>query len=44
MCPVTVSGAVTSVALVPDVPLVSILQEGDWARVSYLARHCFQHM
>ena len=29
------------VALVADVSLMSILQKGDWARVSTLARHYF---
>ena len=34
-------GAAASAALVADVSLVSILQAGDWARVSTLARHYF---
>ena len=34
-------GAAASVALVAVVSLVSILQTGDWTRVSTLARHYF---
>ena len=34
-------GAAASVALVAGVSLVSILQVGNWARVSTLARHYF---
>ena len=32
-------GAVVSMGFVADVSLVSILQAGDWARVSTPARH-----
>ena len=34
-------GAAGSAALAADVSLVSILQAGDWAKVSTLTRHCF---
>ena len=34
-------GAAASAALVAGVSLVSILQEGDWVRVSTPARHYF---
>ena len=34
-------GAAASAALVDGVSLVSILQAGDWARVSTLATHYF---
>ena len=34
-------GAAASAALVAGVSLDSILQAGDWARVSTPARHCF---
>ena len=34
-------GATASAALVAGVSLVTILQAGDWARVSTLARHYF---
>ena len=41
----TLQGAAASAALVAGVSLVSILQQGDWARVSTPARHyCFQHI
>ena len=41
MFPGSLLGAAASVALVAGVFLVSILQVGDWARVSTLARHYF---
>ena len=37
----SLQGAVTSAALVAGISLVSILQVGDWARVSTPARHYF---
>ena len=37
----SIQGAAASVALVAGVSLVSILQAGDWARVSTPARHYF---
>ena len=41
MFPGSFWGAAASAALVAGVSLVSILQAGDWARVSTLARHYF---
>ena len=41
MSPGSFLWAAASVALVAGVYLVSILQAGDWARVSTLARYCF---
>ena len=41
MSPGCLLGAAASAALVAGVSLVSILQAGDWARVSTLARHYF---
>ena len=41
MSPGSLQGAVASAALVAGVSLVSILQAGDWARVSTLARYYF---
>ena len=40
----SLQGAVASAALVACVSLVSILQAGDWARVSTLARHYFSSL
>ena len=37
----SLQGAAVSAALAAGVSLVSILQAGDWARVSSLARHYF---
>ena len=39
--PGSLQGAAASAALAAGVSLVSILQAGDWARVSTPARHCF---
>ena len=41
MSPGFLHGAPASAALVAGVSLVSILQAGDWARVSTLASHYF---
>ena len=41
MSPGSLQGAAASAAIVAGVSLVSILQAGDWARVSTLARHYF---
>ena len=41
MSPGSLWGKVASAALVAGVSLVSILQAGDWARVSTPARHYF---
>ena len=41
MSPGSLLGAAVSTALAADVYLVSILQAGDWARVSTPARHYF---
>ena len=41
ICPGFFQGAAASAALVAGVSLVSILQAGDWARVSTLARCYF---
>ena len=41
MSPGSLWGATASAALAAGVSLVSILQAGDWARVSTLARHYF---
>ena len=37
----SLQGVAASAALAAGVSLVTILQEGDWARVSTPARHCF---
>ena len=39
MSPGSLQGAAASAALAAGVCLVSIMQTGDWARVSTLARH-----
>ena len=41
MSPGSLQGVAASAALAAGVALVTILQEGDWARVSTLARHYF---
>ena len=41
MCPGSLWGAAASITLAAGVSQVSILQAGDWARVSMLARHYF---
>ena len=41
MSPSTLHGAVMSAALAADISLVSMLQAGDWVRVSTTARHYF---
>ena len=43
MSPGSLQGAAASVALAAGVSLVSILQAGDWVRVSTTARHYFSH-
>ena len=43
MSPDTLHGAALLAALVGAVSLVSILQAGDWARVSILGRHYFSN-